>query len=211
MTIQQLQALDLAKVQPEALQNAVQALLSDYKDTTNKKAFEEIAKANIEKVFSMVERIAPDAITPSKAEESSTPKKTSKKEDNKSEKSAKKQGEEKRSKSLNTALSSLTEDIKVCRAKIKRYNEEKRKHMPKKPKAMRHTKIKNHFIAIANLIPPAHKENLKMQKEAEKILLRAYRGIMNTYGINFVRAEAGAKDIREKYDKMQTKATKTHE
>jgi hypothetical protein len=47
-----------------------------------------------------------------------------------------------------------------------------------------------------------------MQKEAEKILLRAYRGIMNTYGINFVRAEAGEKDIKEKYDKMEAKATK---
>ena len=73
---------------------------------------------------------------------------------------------------------------------------------------MRHTKIKNHFIAIANLIPPAHKDNVKMQKEAEKILLRAHRGIMNTYGINFVRAEAGEKAIKEKYDKMEEKATK---
>ena len=62
MTIQQLQALDMSKVQPEALQTAVQDILNDYDATTDKKAFEDIAKENIEKVYSMVERLAPNAI-----------------------------------------------------------------------------------------------------------------------------------------------------
>ena len=206
MTIQQLQALDMSNVQPEALQTAVQDILDDYKETNDKKAFEEIAKENIEKVFLLVERLAPKAIKAEKAEKKE-PKETSKKESTESKKDVPKKDKEP-TKTVKKELDSLSKDIKACRLKIKRFNEEKRKNEPKKPKPMRHTKIKNHFIAIANLIPPAHKDNVKMQKEAEKILLRAHRGIMNTYGINFVRAEAGEKDIKAKYDKMEEKATK---
>ncbi|WP_296380470.1 hypothetical protein [Winogradskyella sp.] len=206
MTIQQLQALDMSNVQPEALQTAVQDILDDYKETNDKKAFEEIAKENIEKVFLLVERLAPKAIKAEKAEKKE-PKETSKKESTESKKDVPKKDKEP-TKTVKKELDSLSKDIKACRLKIKRFNEEKRKNEPKKPKPMRHTKIKNHFIAIANLIPPAHKDNVKMQKEAEKILLRAHRGIMNTYGINFVRAEAGELAIKEKYDKMEEKATK---
>lgn len=206
MTIQQLQALDMSNVQPEALQTAVQDILDDYKETNDKKAFEEIAKENIEKVFLLVERLAPKAIKAEKAEKKE-PKETSKKESSDPKKDAPKKDKEP-TKTVKKELDSLSKDIKACRLKIKRFNEEKRKNEPKKPKPMRHTKIKNHFIAIANLIPPAHKDNVKMQKEAEKILLRAHRGIMNTYGINFVRAEAGELAIKEKYDKMEEKATK---
>jgi len=206
MTIKQLQALDMSKVQPEALQTAVQDILDDYKATNDKKAFEEIAKENIEKVFLLVERLASKAIKSEKAEKKET-KESSKKETTESKKEAPKK-DENPTKTVKKELDSLSEDIKACRLKIKHFNEEKRKNEPQKPKPRRHTKIKNHFIAIANLIPPAHKDNVKMQKEAEKILLRAHRGIMNTYGINFVRAEAGEKAIKEKYDKMEEKATK---
>jgi len=206
MTIKQLQALDMSKVQPEALQTAVQDILDDYKATNDKKAFEEIAKENIEKVFLLVERLASKAIKSKKVEKKET-KESSKSEATDSKKEAPKK-DEKPTKTVKKELDSLSKDIKACRLKIKRFNEEKRKNEPQKPKPRRHTKIKNHFIAIANLIPPAHKDNVKMQKEAEKILLRAHRRIMNTYGINFVRAEAGEKAIKEKYDKMEEKATK---
>jgi len=206
MTIQQLLALDMSNVQPEALQKAVTDILDDYKETSDKEAFEEIAKENIEKVFLLVERLAPKAIKAEKKEKLEE-KEAVKSQPSESKKDVlKKDG--KPTKTVKKELDSLSKDIKACRLKIKRFNEEKRKNEPKKPKPMRHTKIKNHFIAIANLIPPAHKDNVKMQKEAEKILLRAHRGIMNTYGINFVRAEAGELAIKEKYDKMEEKATK---
>jgi hypothetical protein len=209
MTIQKLQALDMSNVQPEALQTAVKDILDDYKETNDKKAFEEIAKENIEKVYLLVERLAPKAIKTEKSENKET-KKSSKKEEKKAPEPKKEvpKKSEKPTKTIKKELDSLSDDIKACRLKIKRFNEEKRKNEPKKPKPMRHTKIKNHFISIANLIPPAHKDNVKIQKEAEKILLRAHRGIMNTYGINFVRAEAGELAIKEKYDKMEEKATK---
>lgn len=209
MTIQQLQALDMGKVQPEALQTAVQDILDDYKETSDKKAFEEIAKENIEKVFLLVERLASDAISkPVKKENDVKKVSESKVEKTVQSKSKTSKKEEKPPKTVKKELDNLSKDIKACRLKIRKYNEEKRKSEPQKPKPKRHTKIKNHFIAIANLIPPAHKGNVKMQKEAEKILLRAHRGIMNTYGINFVRAEAGEKAIKEKYDKMEEKSTK---
>jgi hypothetical protein len=206
MTIKKLQALDMSKVQPEALNKAVQDILDDYKETTDKKAFEEIAKENIEKVFLLVERLAPKAIKVVETEKKETKDNVKKETPEPKKEVAKK--DKKASKTVKKELDSLSKDIKACRLKIRKFNEEKRKNEPKKPKPMRHTKIKNHFIAIANLIPPAHKDNVKMQKEAEKILLRAHRGIMNTYGINFVRAEAGELAIKDKYDKMEEKATK---
>ena len=71
---------------------------------------------------------------------------------------------------------------------------------------MRHTKIKGHFISIANLIPTKLKENVAVQKEAERVLLRAHRGIMNAYKMNTVTTEKGLDAIKEKFDKMEEKA-----
>jgi len=184
MTIEKLQKLKLSAVQPDALQTAVRELLADYEETSDKKAFEEIAKENIEKVFSMVERLAPDAII-------------------KEPKPAKKKAP---SKTVKKELDKMTSDIKLCRAKIRKFNEEKRKNEPKKPKPMRHTKIKGHFISIANLIPVKLKENVSVQKEAERVLLRAHRGIMNAYKMNTVTTEKGLDAIKEKFDKMEEKA-----
>lgn len=195
MTIEKLQKLDLSKVQPEGLQTAVKELLSDFDETKDKDAFKEIAKDNIEKVFLLVERMSPDAIVKEKKksakEKKETPAKTTKPP-----------------KTVQKELDELSEDIKMCRLKIKRFNEEKRKNEPKKPKPTRHSKIKKHFISIANLIPPAHKDNIEVQKAAEKVLLKAHRGIMNAYKMNTIRAEAVEKAIKDKYDAMEEKATK---
>ena len=192
MNIEQLQGLDITKVQPEALQKAVKDLLSDYKETSDKKAFEEIAKENIEKVFLMVEKLSPKAI---KKEPTETPKK---KEQSK-EKALKK-------KTVTKQLDDLSKDIKACRLKIKAFNEERRKNEPKKRPPTRYEKIKKHFISIANLIPPAHKENLKVQKQAEKVLLRAHRDIINAYRMNSLKAAQGEKAIKQKYDQLEEKS-----
>ena len=194
MTIQRLQALDMGKVQPEALNKAVKDILEDYEQTNDKSTFEEIASENVEKVFLLVERIAPDAIV--KEKKSKPEKKKASKQSSKERKTVKKE------------LDDLSQDIKACRLKIKRFNEEKRKNEPKKAKPTRHAKIKRHFISIANLIPPAHKDNVEVQKAAEKVLLKAHRGIMNAYKMNTIRAEAGEKAIKEKYDTMEEKSKK---
>ena len=208
MTIKQLQTLDMGKVQPEALNTAVQDILDDYKTTPDKETFEDIAKDNIEKVFLLVKRLAPTAIKKEKSAKDETSKVPNKEKGETSKKKVEADVKnEIPTKTVKKELDNLSKDIKACRMKIKNFNAEKRKNEPKKPKPTRHSRIKNHFIAIANLIPPAHKDNVNMQKEAEKILLRAHRGIMNTYGINFVRTEAGEKAIKEKFDKMEEKAT----
>ncbi len=197
MTIQQLQALDMSKVQPEALAKAVTDILEDYKATTDKTAFEKIAKENIEKVFLLVQRLAPASIKKEKL-----PKTAPKNSGNKNTTSKKKNAKEGKV-TLNKALEELNADIKACRVKIRKFNEERRKNAPKKPKPTRHSKIKKHFIAIANLVPPAHKENPEVQKAAEKVLLKAHRGIMNAYKMNTIRAEANEKAIKKKYSALK--------
>ncbi|GAL74632.1 hypothetical protein JCM19275_3487 [Nonlabens ulvanivorans] len=107
MTIQKLQALDMSNVQPEALQTAVKDILDDYKETNDKKAFEEIAKENIEKVFLLVERLAPKAIKAEKKE----PKESSKKESSEAEKDAPKK-DKVPTKTVKKELDSLSKDIK---------------------------------------------------------------------------------------------------
>lgn len=195
MTIKKLQQLKLSAVQPEALQTAVKDLLSDYDETSDKKAFEDIAKENIEKVFLLVERLAPDAIVKVKKEAKKEVKKKATPKVKAPTKTVKKE------------LDKMTSDIQLCRSKIRKFNEEKRKGQPKKPKPMRHTKIKGHFLSIANLIPPKLKDDVSVQKEAEKILIRAHRSIMNAYKMNFVSTEKGVEEIKEKFDKMEEKAT----
>lgn len=187
MTIEKLQALTLSKIAQAPLKKAVTDLLEDYKNTTDKNAFKDIAKENIEKVYQMVEKLSPDAIV----------KPTSKKEE------AKKTSKPKRS--VQKELGELSEDIKICRAKIRKYNEEKRKNEPKKPKPNRHTRIKKHFIAIINLMPPELKENKEVLDKAEKVLLKAHRDIMNAYQMNIIKAEAVQKAIKRKYQQLEDK------
>ena len=191
MTIEKLQKLKLGAVKPETLQKAVKDLLDDFNEATDKEAFKKIAKDNIEKVFSLVEKLAPDAIV--KEVEKKT---ESKPKDKKLSKGTKKE------------LDELNESIKRCRIKIRKFNEEKRKNEPQKPKPKRHEKIKKHFISIGNLIPPNLKENLEVQKEAEKILLRGYREIMNAFRINTIHVKEGVEDIKEKYDEIEEKIKK---
>ncbi|TGV03593.1 hypothetical protein [Flavivirga rizhaonensis] len=193
MTIEKLQKLKLDAVKPETLQKAVKDLLEDYNEATDKETFNKIAKDNIEKVFSLVEKLAPDAIVKEKKNPEPKPKG---KEEKKLSKDTKKE------------LDALSEGIKQCRIKIRKYNEEKRKGKPQKPKPKRHEKIKKHFISIGNLIPPNLKENLEVQKEAEKILLRGYREIINAFRINTIHVKEGVEAIKDKYDEIEEKIKK---
>ncbi len=197
MTIEKLQQVQLEKVQPEALREMLEDMLSDYDKTNDKEAFNEIAQENIEKVFLLVEKMSPSAL---KAKEKNS--------ENKKEITKKTEETKAASKTIKKELEVLNKDIKVCRAKIKKYNEEKRKNTPKKPKPTRHSKIKSHFVSIANLIPPTHKDNLNVQKEAKKVLLKAYREIMNTYKMNRIKTEVGEKALEELYDKIEEKLKK---
>lgn len=197
MTIEELQNIKLDKIESKGLQKAVKDMLSDFEDTTNKKAFKAIAKDNIEKVFLLVERMSPNAL---KKEEKTVKKKVSKKVLETTKKVA--------SPKIEKELDDLNESIKVCRSKIRAHNKEKRKNTPKKPKPTRHTKIKKHLLAIVTLIPPEHKDDMDVQKEAEKVLLRAHRGIMNAYQMNTIRAKEGEKAIKEKYNQIEEQTKK---
>jgi len=195
-TIKHLQRLKLEKVQPHLLQKTVKGLLIDFDESPDQKAFEEIAKDNIIKIYDFVKKSSPEAI-PTEPEEKETSKTKPK------EKSKKKV-----SKTIKKELADLDKDIKACRTKIRAYNKEKRENEPKKPKPKRSSRIKNHFISIGNLIPEKFKENLEVQKEAEKVLLRAYRGIMDAYRINKVAVKEGEQAIKDKYDKIEETITK---
>ena len=194
MNIKELQKLEISKITPAPLQKAVQDLLDDYEKAKDKAVFEEIASDNIAKVYTMVEKLSSEAI----------PKEAVQKKKEK----AKESKANKKPSSIKEELDSLTEDIKACRLKIRKYNEEKRKHEPKKSKPTRHQKIKSHFISIINLVPPALKENPMIIKEAEEVLVKAHRDILNAYKMNTLRAKKSEKEIKEKFDQLQEKTKK---
>lgn len=196
MNIKLLQAIDLEKINIDSLKDAVKSILSDYNQTKDKASFEEIGKDNIIKVYKLVKRVSPDAI-----KTDNNPKKISSNNE-KSSDIKKKVHEDTRIISIKEDLEALDQDIKACRAKIRKYNEEKKKGQSKRPKPTRHGKIKGHFISISNLIPPTLKNNKTVQKEARKILLKAHRGIMNAYRMNDLNIKKGQEHIEEKYDKI---------
>lgn len=190
--IEDLQQIEIEKVQPKLLQDMLKGLLLEFKESQYPDIFLEERKENIDKIYDTIKRMSSGAII-------------NKKKDSKSSVAKK----DKVSKTIQKELEELDEEIKACRVKIKKYNTEKRKNEPAKPKITRHVKIKKHLIAIGNLIPDKFKDDIKIQKETEKVLLLAYRKIMDTYKITTLKAQKGEKEIKEKYDKIEEKINKS--
>lgn len=217
-TIQDLLKLDLSKVRPEALQKSVKGIIDDYNEIGAKDAFEKAAGDNIDKIYKMVTKVSPDAIveTPCgdpievETKTKSTSSKNKATASKKNQKGSKKKKEEtkKESPKRTTTKKDLDEvlnEIKQCRVKIKKYNEQKRKEEGPKPKPSPYIKIRGHFIGLANLIPEKLENNLEVQKESKKLLKNTHRSLLKIYGMNALRGRNDNDELQEKLDKIEEK------
>lgn len=218
-TIQDLQKIDLTKVKNEQLLKWTKDLINDYNTASDKQKMEQIAKQSIDKVFGFIKQTSPDALVsedenPCEEELAKAKKKTKIKTKKTSPgKRSEKNTSPKTKKTLPLEITKkkiavIDMEIKQCRLKIRKYNEAKRKEEGPKPKTSRYAKIKSHFVAIGNQIPNKFKENLKVQQEVEKILLRSHRQIIDAFGMSKLKAKEDQKAIKEKYERIEEKLAK---
>ncbi len=211
-TIQDLLQLDLAKIQPKALQDSVKEIIADYKSIEAKTVFEAEEAASIDKIYKMVTNISPNAIienpcldvkeeklkkkTPKKAKETASKKKKKITENVKKEPQKKTVTKE--------DIDALLEEIEHCR-KIRQYNAQRRKEQGKKPKPSPYMKIKAHFISLGNLIPKRLKEDLNTQKEANKLLRNTHRSLLKIYKMNAIKGRKDNDELKERFEKIEEK------
>ncbi|WP_025663313.1 hypothetical protein [Aquimarina megaterium] len=216
-TIQDLLKLDISKVQPEELRLEVQELINDYSEVKSKEIFEKNAAENIKEIYNVVIQISPDAVVQNpcadpeeeKPETSKSQKKSPSKKDEKKSTSKKEQKSSTKDKPKRTAtkkdVDAVLDEIKQCRVKIKKYNEEKRKEEGPKPKPSPYIKIRGHIIALGNLIPEKLEGNLEVQKESKKLLKNTHRSLLKIYGMNAIRGQKDNKELEERFEKIEEK------
>ncbi|QKX04172.1 hypothetical protein HN014_04365 [Aquimarina sp. TRL1] len=209
-TIQDLLQLDLSKVRPQALQDSVKGIIKDYNDIEAKQVFEKEEEASINKIYQMVTKVSPDAIADNPCvdpqEEKPKKKPTEKKKKTTTKKKAKKETPQKIT--IKKELDEVLNEIKQCRVKIRKYNEQKRKEEGPKPQPTRYAKIKGHIISLGNLIPKGLKEDLEVQKEANRLLRSTHRSLLKIYKMTSVKGEKDSKELKERYEKIEEKLEK---
>ena len=217
-TIQDVLQLDISRVAPKELQLEVQELIKDYQEIEAKEIFERNAADNINEIYTMVVQVSPDAISENPCkdpeEKASTPAKAKKKKKISSKKST--SPKEQKSKKSNTKketkrtatkkdVDAVMEEIRHCRLKIKKFNEEKRKEEGPKPKPTRYAKIKAHIVSLGNLIPKPLKEDIEVQKATSKLLKSTHRSLLKIYQMNALKGQKDNEELQERFDKIEEK------
>lgn len=305
--IEDLQNLDFDKIKSDPLKKAVKDLVADYEKEDDKAFFQDAAKDNIDKLFSMVKSHSPEAIQKSEKKPAEMPAKKEKSEatesgsddlrsltrevtdeltdlgidldgedetiiattrmdleeamdessdtkftsqvkkavesfqefasdisDTKIRKLAvasvdklakalelekpeakpkpdKREADKKKSKEILEELKKLDPELEACRAVIREHNKKKREAQGTKPKKTRYTKLKEKLLSLINLMPDNLKNDVKVQRKTEKILLTTHRELVAAWGMNKVKAKPGAEAIKDKFDVMEEKATEKNE
>ena len=216
-TIHDLLKLDITKIQPEELRLEVQELINDYSEVTSKEIFEINAAENIKAIYEVVIQVSPEAVvqTPcedtaiEKTESPKLKKKNTVKKIKNTVTSKSKQKNNTKEKPKRTAtkkdLDVVLNEIKQCRVKIRKYNEQKRKEERPKPKPTRYAKIKGHIISLGNLIPDRLEGNLEVQKESKRLLKNTHRNLLKIYRMDAIRGKEDNDELKERYDKIEEK------
>lgn len=220
VSIQDIIKIDLSKIENEKVKTLTEELIADYREMNDKEAASKIMQESAERVYKLISKSSPEAL-PKAVEnpceeiekEVKSNKKTPKKQGVKTEKKPvmnkpkrKKVGEASLKKEVTKAeLNELEEEVKVCRVKMKMYREEKRKMEGSKPIPSRYAKIKGHFISLGNLIPKPLKDNLEVQKEANKILRNTHRALLKTYRMSAFKGKKDNEELKERYEKIEEK------
>ncbi len=213
-TIKELEELQFDKIENSKLKQQVKEVIQGYNEAIDKEDYLEAFKPNINKIYEYVEKYFPEAIKspldedcPCDEEESKSTKNEKKaSKPNKPKKSSKKKTKASPTpKATKKDLEELEEQIKMCRVKIKQYNEEKRKGEPKKKPPTRYEKIKGHIISLENLIPDRLKNNIKAQKESKRLMQSTHRKLLEIYGMTALEGKNDNKELQERLDKIEEK------
>jgi hypothetical protein len=222
ITIQDILKIDLSKIDNEKVRSLTEDLIQDYKEMEDKEKAAEIVQGSVEKVYKLVSKSSPEALlsaleTPCddvKDKKEKGKKKTQKKGDTNSQKKPSKTANSEKKKTptpkpkeeaTKAEINELEEEVKVCRVKMKMYREEKLKLEGPKPQPTRYAKIKGHFVSLGNLIPKGLKDDLEVQKEANKFLRNAHRSLLKIYKMNAIKGQKDNEELKERYEKIEEK------
>jgi len=218
--IQQLQQIDASQIENEALKQMLIEYLNEYKAAEDPEDFVKVTTESADKILTLVKTHFPNAVqkqipkhkqqkTNSKTQATTGKSQKSKiKEQAPKDKQqiAKAQKQEvKKNQQSKKVLNGLQKEIEQCRSKIRKYNEDRRKDQPKKPKPTRYDKIKSHLIAIGNLIPEKLEDDLRVQQETRRILLRTHRQIMDNYQMSTLKARKDHDAMKERFESKEEK------
>jgi len=122
-----------------------------------------------------------------------------------------KKGREVRSKRVMDELEKLQPELERCRAVVREAQAKKKEAEGPKPKPTRFTQLKTKLLSLAGIIPPKFKENLGVQEQTKRILLKTHRDLVEAWGMDRKKAQPGADAIEEKFEKIEEKITKKNE
>lgn len=197
--LEDLRNLDLEKIKIDSLQQAIMTLLIDYEKEDDKEAFENAANENIEMLFNLVSKHAPDALPKEEsAEEQQAPAEQQGQQDRYDAEEEQRQKKEKSKRAL-TEVEEISSEIDECRRVIREYNKQRRQAKPPVKKT-RLTKLKEKFVGIANLIPDKLKENKNVREQTEKVLLDALADLKKAWQMNVIKQAQEA--IRKKFEQL---------
>jgi len=121
------------------------------------------------------------------------------------------ESEEVRSKRVMDELEKLQPELERCRAVVREAQAKKKEAEGPKPKPTRFTQLKTKLLSLAGIIPPKFKENLGVQEQTKRILLKTHRDLVEAWGMDRKKAQPGADAIEEKFEKIEEKITKKNE
>lgn len=217
ITINDLQQIDLSKIQSENLLKKINELLEGYKNASNKEDFLKKNRFGISGSYKTVQKYFSDAIpnkgttATKKSEKQSTPKTESKEET-----LPKKEDTPKKSKSIpkissedyQKEIKDATDRLEECRVLIRLENEQKRALQPEKRPLTTYEKVRKKLLSLSKLIPSKYKDNLEVQMETERIILKAHKDILKAWRMNsLIKKEKDQEMIKENFEKIEEKLT----
>lgn len=194
--IEKLSILDLSKVNKTGLKEAIDELLTDYAEATDKEFFVSENQGVIKQYYSWVKQVFPEAIpVKSKPESSKTMKE-------KSEKKATLSEEEK-----DNIRTQLDKEVEKCRIKIREHNAKKKTLEGPKPVKSRYTLIKERTVALIKLTPPKLLKDEKVQAKNREMADLIVAMCMENWDMKPVKQ--AQKAIGKELDELEDKAEKS--
>lgn len=217
-TIHDILQLDLTKIEKPALTETLTEIIEGYKNADDKKDFLAVFQPNIDKAYLLVSKFTPEAIDNKQQTPCSTaPKKeiTLGNTPVSSEKKKKKKGKAKPEEQAKPKLSSaqyqglrkqINDKLESCRRMIRQDNKEKRALLPPKRPQSTYEKVQKKILSLGKLIPSNLKNNLEVQRETKKIMMRTHKDILKAWRMNSItKLEKDQQEIQQNYQKIEEK------
>ncbi|QKX05350.1 hypothetical protein HN014_10620 [Aquimarina sp. TRL1] len=214
--IQDFLQLDVERIKNPEIKQQVEDIIEKYKQAEDKEFFVSNLESVMQTLYEMVQQdsseIIQEAAEENPCEDPVKEKPVTKKQGNaakpkKPSKKKKTQKDKKPSaKTTKEDILKMSPRLEKCNKELKAFHAARRKSLPQKTPPTRYTKIKRHILALGKLIPPRLKENLQVQQETKKILMKAHRDILNNFKMTSLKnVKRDQTEIKENFQKIEEK------